>query len=152
MTVKTRKNQVPSPAFLETVEEITRLYKSLPSRPSIEEVEAAISVIKTVSNEEQARLDDFGELECPQDVPQELFSVLQQARKTVVLFQSHEQRKEALYLVEADKIIEKFDGLIQRISLLVSGDTQKEKLISISESVEKTEKESVVSDLLRAGF
>ncbi|KAJ6712046.1 PLANT INTRACELLULAR RAS-GROUP-RELATED LRR PROTEIN 5 [Salix purpurea] len=107
MTVKTRKNQVPSPAFLETVEEITRLYKSLPSRPSIEEVEAAISVIKTVSNEEQARLDDFGELECPQDVPQELFSVLQQARKTVVLFQSHEQRKEALYLVEADKMLEK---------------------------------------------
>ncbi|KAG5228729.1 plant intracellular Ras-group-related LRR protein [Salix suchowensis] len=146
MTVKTRKNQVPSPAFLETVEEITRLYKSLPSRPSIEEVEAAISVIKTVSNEEQARLDDFGELECPQDVPQELFSVLQQARKTVVLFQSHEQRKEALYLVEADKMLEKFDGLIQRISLVVSGDTQKEKLISISESVEKTEKESVVSD------
>ena len=152
MTVKTRKNQVQSPAFLETVEEITRLYKSLPSRPSIEEVEAAISVIKTVNNEEQARLDEFGELECPQDVPQELFSVLQQARKTAVLFQSHEQRKEALYLVEADKIIEKFDGLIQRISLLVSGDTQKEKLISISESVEKTEKESVVSDLLRAGF
>uniref|UniRef100_A0A6N2KEH8 Disease resistance R13L4/SHOC-2-like LRR domain-containing protein n=1 Tax=Salix viminalis TaxID=40686 RepID=A0A6N2KEH8_SALVM len=146
MTVKTRKNQVPSPAFLETVEEITRLYKSLPSRPSFEEVEAAISVIKTVSNEEQARLDDFGELECPQDVPQELFSVLQQARETVVLFQSHEQRKEALYLVEADKMFEKFDGLIQRISLLVSGDTQKEKLISISESVEKTEKESVVSD------
>ena len=49
-------------------------------------------------------------------------------------------------MVEADKMLEKFDGLIQRISFLVSGDTQKEKLISISESVEKTEKESVVSD------
>jgi hypothetical protein len=72
--------------------------------------------------------------------------VLQQARKTVVLFQSHEQRKEALYLVEVDKMFENFDGLIQRVSLLVSGDTHKEKLISVSESVEKTEKESVVSD------
>ncbi|XP_034901844.1 uncharacterized protein [Populus alba] len=146
MAVKTSEKQDPSPAFLETVDEIMRLYKSLPSRPSIEEVEAAISVIKTVNNEEQARLDDIAELECPQDVPQELFSVLQQARKTVELFQSHEQRKEALYLVEADKMFENFDGLIQRVSLLVSGDNQKEKLISISESVEKTEKESVVSD------
>ncbi|XP_011018598.1 PREDICTED: plant intracellular Ras-group-related LRR protein 5-like [Populus euphratica] len=146
MTVKTSKKQDPSPAFLETVDEIMRLYKSLPSRPSIEEVEAAISVIKTVNSEEQARLDDIAELDCPQDVPQELFSMLQQARKNVVLFQSQEQRKEVLYLVEVDKMFENFDGLIQRVSLLVSGDTQKEKLISISESVEKTEKESVVSD------
>ncbi|KAJ6946835.1 hypothetical protein NC651_001510 [Populus alba x Populus x berolinensis] len=146
MAVKTSKKQDPSPVFLETVDEIMRLYKSLPSRPSIEEVEAAISVIKTDNNEEQARLDDIAELECPQDVPQELFSVLQQARKTVELFQSHEQTKEALYLVEVDKMFENFDGLIQRVSLLVSGDNQKEKLISISESVEKTEKESVVSD------
>ncbi|CAK7356168.1 unnamed protein product [Dovyalis caffra] len=146
MAVKTSKDQDPSPAFLETVEEITRLFKSLPSRPSIEEVEAAISVIKTANNEEQAGLDDISEQECPQDVPQELFSVLQQARKTVVLFKSHEQRKEALYLVEAEKMFETFDGLIERASMLVSGDTQKEKLISISEPVEKIEKQSVVSD------
>jgi hypothetical protein len=62
------------------------------------------------------------------------------------LFKSHEQRKEALQLVEVDKMFETFDGLIQKSSLLVSGGTQKEKLVSISESVEEIEKESVVSD------
>lgn len=146
MAVKTSKDQDPSPALLDAVEEIMRLYKSLPSRPSIEEVEAAISVIKTVNNEEQAKLDDISDQECPQDVPQELFSVLQQARKTALLFKINEQRKEALHLVEVDKMFETFDGLIQKSSLLVSGGTQKEKLVSISESVEEIEKESVVSD------
>ncbi|KAJ6327164.1 hypothetical protein OIU78_014113 [Salix suchowensis] len=145
MAVKTSKDQDPSPALLDAVGEIMRLYKSLPSRPSIEEVEAAISVIKTVNSEEQAKLDDISVQECPRDVPQELFSLLQQARKTALLFQGREQRKEALYLVEVDKVFETFDGLIQKASLLVSGDSQ-EKLVSISESVEQIQKESVVTD------
>lgn len=139
-------NQDPSPACLETVEEITRLYRSLPVRPSIEEVEAAMSVIETVNSEERAKLQEISKQECPQDVPEELLSVLKQVRKTMVLFQSHEQRKEALYVVEGDKMFQTFDGLIQRASLLVSGDNQKEIVGGLKDPVKKIGKEIVVSD------
>ncbi|PPS20311.1 hypothetical protein GOBAR_AA00265 [Gossypium barbadense] len=48
--------QDPSPVFVETVQEIMRLYRSLPPRPSIEEVAAAKSVLKIVENEEKSSL------------------------------------------------------------------------------------------------
>ncbi|KAK6250975.1 hypothetical protein SCA6_004980 [Theobroma cacao] len=138
--------QDPSPAFVETVQEIMRLYRSLPPRPSIEEVEAAKSVLQTVENEEKLKLEEISKAQAAEDVPEELFSVLQQVRKTMVLFQSHEQKKEALYLVEADKMFETFDGLIQRASLLVSGGTQDEKVSTFGEQVRKFERESLISD------
>ena len=138
--------QDPSPAFVETVHEIMRLYRSLPPRPSIEEVEAAKSVLKTVENEEKIKLEEISKEQAPEDVPEELFSLLQQVRKTMVLFQSHEKKKDALYLVEADKMFETFDGLIQRASLLVSGDTQDEKVSTFGEQVRKFDRESVISD------
>ncbi|KAK8650297.1 hypothetical protein V6N13_139942 [Hibiscus sabdariffa] len=138
--------QDPSPAFLETVEEIMRLYRSLPPRPSIGDVEAAKSVLKTVENEEKLKLEEISKENPPEDVPGELFSVLQQARKTMVLFQSHEQKKDALHLVEADKMFETFDGLIQRASSLVSGDSQVEKLTTFGEQACKFDTESVITD------
>ncbi|KAG8637835.1 hypothetical protein MANES_15G169300v8 [Manihot esculenta] len=138
-------NQDPSPAFVETVEEIMKLYRSLPSRPSIEEVEAAMSVIETVNGEDQRRLEEISKQECPRDVPEELFLVLQQVRRNMVVFESNEQRKEALHMVEIDKMFGTFDGLIQRASLLVSGDTQKEKVVDFSDPVEKIERESLVN-------
>ncbi|KAF2316924.1 hypothetical protein GH714_042265 [Hevea brasiliensis] len=139
-------NQDASPAFVETVEEIMKLYRSLPSRPSIEEVEAAMSVIETVNGEEKQRLEEISKQDCPRDVPEELFSVLQQFRRTMVEFQSNEQRKEALHLVEVDKMFGTFDGLIQRASLLVSGDTQKEEVVAFSDSDEKIGRESLVNE------
>ena len=138
--------QDPSPAFVETVQEIMRLYRSLPPRPSIADVEAAKSVLKTVENEEKIKLEEISKEQAPEDVPEELFSVLQQVRQTMVLFQSHELKKVALYLVEADKMFETFDGLIQRASLLVSGDTQDEKVSTFGEQVRKFDRESVISD------
>ncbi|TYI70050.1 hypothetical protein E1A91_D08G194900v1 [Gossypium mustelinum] len=138
--------QDPSPAFVETVQEIMRLYRSLPPRPSIEDVAAAKSVLKTVENEEKIKLEEISMERPPEDIPEELFSVLQQVRKTMVLFQSHQQKKEALYLVEADKMFETFDGLIQRASLLVSGDTQDEKVTTFREQVRKFDREAVISD------
>ncbi|KAJ9152625.1 hypothetical protein P3X46_026172 [Hevea brasiliensis] len=139
-------NQDASPAFVETVEEIMKLYRSLPSRPSIEEVEAAMSVIETVNGEEKQRLEEISKQDCPRDVPEELFSVLQQFRRTMVEFQSNEQRKEAFHLVEVDKMFGTFDGLIQRASLLVSGDTQKEEVVAFSDSDEKIGRESLVNE------
>ncbi|XVE65273.1 hypothetical protein DITRI_Ditri07aG0167800 [Diplodiscus trichospermus] len=138
--------QDPSPAFVETVQEIMRLYRSLPPRPSIEDVEAAKSVLKTVENEEKIKLEEISREQAPEDVPEEIFSVLQQLRKTMVLFQSHEQKKEALYLVEAHRMFEIFDGLIQRASSIVSGDTQDEKVSSFVEPVWKFDRENLISD------
>ncbi|TYI91429.1 hypothetical protein E1A91_D03G192000v1 [Gossypium mustelinum] len=109
-----------------------RLYKSLPPRPSIEEVEAAKTVLQTAENEEKTKLEAISKDQYHhqplEGVPDELLSILQQVRKTMVWFQSHEQKKEALYLVEVDDMFETFDGLIQRASLLVSGDNLEEKL------------------------
>ncbi|KAI5641817.1 hypothetical protein M9H77_00355 [Catharanthus roseus] len=122
-----KKDPSPAPAFTETVEEIMKLYKSLPPRPSIEDIEAAVSVIKTVNYEEQQKIQEISKQEVPQDVPEELFDVLQQVRKSMVVFQSHQQRKEAAYLVEIDKIFENFDDLIRKASELVSGDSHEEE-------------------------
>ncbi|KAH6779314.1 hypothetical protein C2S52_010551 [Perilla frutescens var. hirtella] len=111
----------PPPAYTATVEEITGIYKSLPPRPSIEEVEAANSVLQTVETEQNLQLEEISKQPAPQDVPPELFSVLQEVKKAMLSFRSHEQRKEAAELVELDRIFQVFDGLIQKASSLVSG-------------------------------
>ncbi|CAB4309681.1 unnamed protein product [Prunus armeniaca] len=96
----------PSSACVETVEEIMKLYKSLPPRPSIEEVEAA---------------------------PKQSTEV----KKTMVLFQSQDQRKEAAHVVEMEGLFQTFDDLIQTVSGLVSGDisgdTQRTQLRKLGE-------------------
>ncbi|KAL8488514.1 hypothetical protein ACS0TY_024696 [Phlomoides rotata] len=109
-------------AYVGTVEEITRIYKSLPPRPSVEVVEAAVSVLLTVETEEKLQIEEISKEPPPQDVPPELFSVLQGVKKAMVAFKSHEQRKEAAQLVELDRIFQVFDGLVQKASSMVSGD------------------------------
>ncbi|KAJ0602319.1 putative leucine-rich repeat domain superfamily [Helianthus annuus] len=116
-----------SNTYTETIQEIMKTYKSLPPRPTIEEVEAAISVIKTVNMEEKHKLDEISTQICPEDTPPELFSILKKVRQTMVMFQSQEQKKEAMHVVEFDKIYQTFDDLIQRASKCVSGDTQLDK-------------------------
>ncbi|XAR54828.1 hypothetical protein NMG60_11030134 [Bertholletia excelsa] len=125
----------PSPSYLEAVEEITKSYKSLPPRPTIEEVEAAISVINTSNDEEQARINEISSQTAPEGVSPELFSLLQQMRKQMVVFDSYEQRREALHLVELDKMLQKFDETIQRASKLVSGGSQMENKVSSGEPI-----------------
>ncbi|KAL1827164.1 hypothetical protein ACET3Z_005576 [Daucus carota] len=142
MTIVNKKD--PSPAYTEAVDEIMRIYRSLPPRPSIEELEAAISLVKTVDSEEKLKLDELSSQLPPQDVPSEIFSVLQQVKKTMVLFQSHEQSKEALELLEVDKFYQKFDQLIQTASGLISGGAQIESGDDLGCHVEKTDQ--VVSD------
>ncbi|KAI7743017.1 hypothetical protein M8C21_032682 [Ambrosia artemisiifolia] len=109
-----------SNTYTETLQEIMKTYKSLPPRPTIEEVEAAISIIKTVNMEEKQKLDEISTQICPQDIPPELFSILQKVRQTMVLFQSQEQRKEAMHIVEFDQIFQTFDDLILRASKVES--------------------------------
>lgn len=130
----------------ETIQEIMKTYKSLPPRPTIEELEAAISVIKTVNSEEKQKLDEITTQICPQDIPPELFSILQKVRQTMVLFQSQEQRKEALHIVDFDQIYQTFDDLIQKASKCVSGDTQLDKDDDLKHPLVNSEKEAVITD------
>ncbi|CAL9757483.1 unnamed protein product [Musa acuminata subsp. burmannicoides] len=110
------------PGVLEAVEEIMRVYRSLPPRPSIEEVVAAVAVIRSADNEEEMRIEEIGKMQKPPDVPDELFYVLQEVRKNLVLLQAQEQRREAMYVVELDKRFQVFDELVQRASKLVSSE------------------------------
>ncbi|XP_071730591.1 uncharacterized protein [Rutidosis leptorrhynchoides] len=130
----------------ETIQEIMKTYKSLPPRPTIEELEAAISVIKTVNFEEKQKLDEITSQICPQDIPPELFSILKEVRQTIILFQSQEQRKEALQIVDFDQIYQTFDDLILKASKCVSGDTQLDKDDNLKHPVLISEKQAVITD------
>lgn len=122
MAVLTKQDPPPPPpALADSIDEITRIYRSLPPRPAIEEVEAAASVLETVDSEEKARLEEISRQELPKDVPAEVCSVLKEVKRTMVLFQSHEQKKEARHVIEVDGMFQKFAELIQRASELVSG-------------------------------
>lgn len=112
--------QGPTPAVVEAVDEIMRTYRSLPPRPSIEEVEAAEAVIRGADAEEQARLDELARQEKPPDLPDELFFVLQEVRRGALRLLAEEQRREALRVVDLDERFRVLGELIQRASRLVS--------------------------------
>ncbi|XP_042394079.1 plant intracellular Ras-group-related LRR protein 5-like [Zingiber officinale] len=109
-----------SPGVLAALEEIMRIYRALPLRPSIEEVEAAVVVIQSVDAEEEARMREIGRIQKPPDVPEQLFLVLQEARKNQVLFQCREQRRDAMAVVDLDRRFQVFDELVQRASKAMS--------------------------------
>ncbi|GAB4848366.1 Plant intracellular Ras-group- LRR protein 4 [Ancistrocladus abbreviatus] len=102
------------------VEEIMRIHKSLPPRPGIEEVEAAKTLILNVEREDQLRLEAIAKQTRSQGVPEELFCILQEMQKNLVHFQSKEQKREALELLDLDHFHSVFDDLIQRASQCVS--------------------------------
>ncbi|XP_042480085.1 plant intracellular Ras-group-related LRR protein 5-like [Macadamia integrifolia] len=144
MAVMSEQN--PSPAFVETVDEMMRIYKSLPPRPTIDEVVVAKSVLETVNTEEQMKLEEISKEQIPQDVPEEMFSLLQEVKKNAVMLQSHVERREARYWVDLDKMFHIIDDLIQRAAGLVSGDTQNQKLGDLGSPVSKSETVAVISD------
>ncbi|XP_021803730.1 plant intracellular Ras-group-related LRR protein 5-like, partial [Prunus avium] len=109
-------------------------------------VEAAQSVLKTVNGEEEKKLEEISKQEKPENVPEELFSVFQEVKKTMVLFQSQDQRKEAAHVVEMEGLFQTFDDLIQTASGLVSGDTQVQKHVNLENPGEKIGRETVISD------
>ncbi|KAK7367175.1 hypothetical protein VNO80_09184 [Phaseolus coccineus] len=102
------------------VEEIMRIHRSLPPRPAIEEVEVARGLIVNVEKEDQARLDSIARQSKGVDVPEELFMVLQEMQRNVVYYQSKEQKREALKLLDLDNVHSLFDELIQRASKCVA--------------------------------
>lgn len=60
------------------VEEIMRLHRSLPVRPGINEVEAAMAFVHNVDKEELARIDAILKQNKGSEAPEELFFVLQE--------------------------------------------------------------------------
>ncbi|XP_027360205.1 plant intracellular Ras-group-related LRR protein 4-like [Abrus precatorius] len=102
------------------VEEIMRIHRSLPTRPGIDEVEAAKSLIVNVEKEDQARLESVARQTKGSDVPEELFMILQEMQKNLVYFQSKEQKREAVKLLDLENVHSLFDELIQRASKCVS--------------------------------
>ncbi|CAI9758080.1 unnamed protein product [Fraxinus pennsylvanica] len=100
----------------EVVEEIMRIHRSLPGRPGIDVVEAAKTLIRNVEREDQLRLEAVARQSKGKDVPEELFKVLQEMQRNLIHFQSAEQKREALKLLDLEGVHLLFDDLIQRAS------------------------------------
>lgn len=98
----------------EIVQEIMRIHGSLPTRPSIDEVEAARALIGNLEKEDQLKIEAIMRQNKRKGVPEELFKILQEMQKNAVLFQSKEQKREALKLLDLENIYSVFDDLIQR--------------------------------------
>ncbi|KAJ8763986.1 hypothetical protein K2173_004851 [Erythroxylum novogranatense] len=100
----------------QVVEEIMRIHRSLPTRPGIEDVEAAKALIRNVDKEDQARLDAINRQTKSPGVPQELFMIFLEMQKNLVYFHSKEQKREALKLLDLENVHALFDDFIQRAS------------------------------------
>ncbi|KAL3651859.1 hypothetical protein CASFOL_004861 [Castilleja foliolosa] len=100
----------------EVVEELMRIHRELPARPGIEEIEAAKSLIQNVEREDELRLEAIEKQSKGENVPDELFIILQEMRRNMIHFQSKIQKDEALKLLDLESVHELFDDLIQRAS------------------------------------
>ncbi|KAJ8640839.1 hypothetical protein MRB53_017533 [Persea americana] len=109
--------------FLQSIDgvvaEIMRIHRSLPTRPSLDEVDASIALIQNVDKEEQFRIDAIMKQRKSPNVPEELFFVLQEMQKNLVYFQSKEQKREALKLLDLENVHARFDEFVQRASKCV---------------------------------
>ncbi|XP_068648794.1 plant intracellular Ras-group-related LRR protein 4-like [Aristolochia californica] len=103
------------------VEEIMRIHRCLPPRPSLEEVEAAKTLVRNVDKEEQTRIDSILRQRKGVDVPDELFSILQEMQKNLVLLQCKDQKREAVKLLDLENIHALFDEFVQRASRCLPG-------------------------------
>lgn len=100
----------------EVVEEIMRIHKSLPPRPGIDDIEAAIILIRNADNEEQSRIEAISRQKKRKYIPEELFNILLEMQKQLVQFQTKEQKREAVKLLDLENCHQLFDEMIQRAS------------------------------------
>ncbi|CAK8540141.1 unnamed protein product [Lathyrus sativus] len=102
------------------VGEIMRIHRSLPDRPGIDEVEAAKGLVVNVEKDDQIKLESIEKQRKGNDVSDELFMILLEMQRNYVFFQSNEQKREALKLLDLENVHSLFDELIQRASDCVS--------------------------------
>ncbi|KAI3813685.1 hypothetical protein L1987_18414 [Smallanthus sonchifolius] len=100
----------------EVVEEIMRIHRSLPPRPEIDDVEAAVILIRNADNEEQSRMEVISRQKRRKYIPEELFNVLVDMQKHFVQFQTKEHKREAVKLLELENYHQLFDEMIQKAS------------------------------------
>lgn len=131
----------------EVLEEIMRIHKSLPARPGIEDVEGAKILIRNLESEEQAKIEAITRQKKRKDVPDELFNVLVEMQKCFVRFQSDEQKREAVKLLDLEKCHQLFDEMILRASSCC-GSGNGQSVVSSSSSVVSYGLPSVVSDIV----
>ncbi|KAK8941188.1 hypothetical protein KSP39_PZI010590 [Platanthera zijinensis] len=113
-----------SPQTVEgVVEEIMRIRRSLRTRPSIDEVEAATVLFHHVERDEQFQIDVISKQKKGFEVPDELFFILQEMQKKLVHFQCEEQKREAALLLDLEHAHNLFDELIQRASTCLPSPT-----------------------------
>lgn len=104
----------------EVVDEITKLHKSLPLRPGIDEVEGARVLISNVDKEAQLKLEAIERQTKNQDVPEELFKILLDMQRNLISFKSKQDKWDALKLLETEDVHYLFDELLLRASKCVS--------------------------------
>ncbi|XP_074308707.1 plant intracellular Ras-group-related LRR protein 4-like [Silene latifolia] len=102
------------------VEDIMKMLRLLPERPEIEEVVAAKTLIINVEKEDQLKLEAINKQTKGKGIPEELFFVYLEMQKALVHFQSKEQKREAVRLLDLENAHLLFDELIQRASQCVS--------------------------------
>lgn len=100
----------------ETVAEIMRIHRSLPARPGMEEVEAAMTVVENAEREEATRLETVAKQSKSSTVPEELFTVLQEMQKSMVCYVCKEKKRDATKLIDLENLHALFDDLIQKAS------------------------------------
>ncbi|KAL8108906.1 plant intracellular Ras-group-related LRR protein 4-like [Apium graveolens] len=110
----------------EVVREIMRIHRSLPPRPGIEEVEAAKILIRNIETDEHSKLEFVSKQVKGSQVPDELFMILQEMQRNWVVFESKEDKREALKLLDLENAHQVFDELIQRASECVDSGSKVE--------------------------
>ncbi|CAN8271272.1 unnamed protein product [Cochlearia groenlandica] len=128
------------------VKEIMKLHRSLPSRPDIDDVEAATSLIQNVEKDDQNRLEAIDEQKRRSDIPQELYDVLVEMKRGLVYLQSKEQKRDATKILDLESAHQVFDELIQRASDCTASSSSSFDVFSVAAGKVSTTEKVVSSD------
>lgn len=139
----------------QAVEEVMKIHKSLPARPGIEEVEAARMLIQNVDRENQLRIEELTNQNKGKNVPEELFSILQEMKRKMIDLQSIKQKEEAQKLLDLEDVHQLFDDLVLRASECLkssstSGNSKSTKPSSSSNNLNSTAAKTVKPPSVKA--
>lgn len=124
----------------DAVEEIMKTHRSLPARPRTEEVEAALTVVENADKEESSGLEVFSSSSSSRkskgssSMSEELLTILQEMRKSIVSFECKEKKRDALKLLELEKVHVLFDDFILKASNCISSSNKSRDAASSSSS------------------
>eukprot|EP00249_Psilotum_nudum_P018052 c26617_g1_i1 orf=301-1902(-) len=135
--------------------EMLRLQKSLPPRPSLDDLEAALVEIKKADMVLASRLEELLTQRRSDGVPAVVFDSFQELKKDILEEQAREQKRAAEAIIKAEERHRRFDSLIQKVySALTSSsglldrsdeDLDINKLASISPSIKPNLEENKIA-------